>query len=403
MARIMGGGMPTVEGTQGYEPFGRDTWRDPWPVYRELREHDPVHRSPAGYWVLTRFGDVYDAARDTVTFSSAQGLTFRNEREQLGLQPTIVMMDPPDHTRYRRLVSRRFTPRRVAGIEPMVRRLVSDYIDDLVAGGGGGDFVAGLARPLPSHVVAHYLGVPDEDRDRFEAWTTALVQASASGYESAGQAVADLYSYFTELIDRRRSSPGDDLVSALLRADDEGRGVGVEGILGYAFVMIAGGNDTTTGLLSGIAELLTARLDQRRRLLDDPSLLPGAVEECLRLSSPVQGLCRVATRDVVITGTTISAGERVLLCYGAANRDPVEFGSDAEELDVGRRIERLLSFSTGAHYCLGAAVARLQARVVLKELLRRCPTFVVDSAAGIFADGAFTRRYESLPFKPDGA
>jgi cytochrome P450 len=153
-------------------------------------------------------------------------------------------------------------------------------------------------------------------------------------------------------------------------------------------------------LLAGAAELLTAYPDQRRRLVADRGLVPNAVEECLRLTSPVQGLCRVATRDVEVDGRAIAAGDRVLLCYGAANRDPREFGPDAEDLDVGRPVSRMLAFSSGAHFCLGAAAARLQGRVVLQELLRHCPDFVVDAEAGTFAAGAFTRRYESLPFRP---
>jgi cytochrome P450 len=386
-----------------YEPFGRETWRDPFPLYRRLREEDPVHRSPHGFWVLTRFEHVFEAARDTATFSSAQGLTFHNEREKLPLAPTIVMMDPPAQTHYRRLVSRAFTPRHVTQLEPELRRFVAERVRELREARTG-DFVAGLARVVPSWVVAYYLGVPAEDRQRFEGWTQAIVQANVEGPAmGAGAALADLYGYFTALIARRRREPGDDLVSVLLRADDEGAGIGVDGILGYAFVMIAGGNDTTTGLLAGAAELLTAWPVERRRLLEEPALIPNAVEEFLRLTSPVQGLCRVATRDTVIQDTTIARGERVLLCYGAANRDPREFGPIAEEVDVGRQIERLLAFSSGAHFCLGAAAARLQGRIVLEELLRQCPRFAVDAQAGVFADGAFTRRYESLPFVADAS
>jgi len=384
-----------------YTPFGRDTWRDPFTLYRRLRDEDPVHRSPDGYWVLSRFQHVFDAARDTTTFSSAHGLTFHDEREELGLAPTIVMMDPPDHSRSRRLVSRSFTPRHVAGLEADLRPLVRARLRQLREAGAA-DFVAGLARPAPSWVVAHFLGGHEEDRYRLDRWTEALVQGGAAEPAGAGTALAELYGYFTDLVDRRRHQPGDDLVSTLLAADDEGAGLGIEGILGYAFVLIAGGNDTTTGLLAGAAELLTAYPDQRRRLLVEPALVPGAVEELLRLTSPVQGLCRVAERDAVIADTTIGRGERVLLCYGAANRDTREFGPDAEVLDVTRRIERLLSFSSGAHFCLGAAAARLQGRVVLEELLQECPAFAVDADAGVFADGAFTRRYESLPFVAEG-
>jgi cytochrome P450 len=385
-----------AERTLEYRPFGRDTWRDPYPLYRRLRDEDPVHRTSRGYWVLTRFQHVFDTARDTATFSSAHGLTFDDEGANLGVQ-TMVFMDPPDHTRYRRLVSRGFTPRNVAALEPALRAQVRSHVQTLRERGTG-DFIAGLARPIPSWVVAHYLGVPEKDRFRFDEWTQAIVQASDDVGMTAAAAVADLSTYFMELIDVKRQSPGDDVVSDLIRADDEGHGIGLEGILGMAFVMIAGGNDTTTGLLGGVAELLTAFPDQRQRLLDDPTLIPNAVDEMLRLTSPVQGLCRVALRESEIGGTAIAAGDRVLLCYASANRDEREFGDDAAELDVGRRIERFVTFSVGSHFCLGAAATRLQGRIVLEELLRSCPAFSVDAGAGVFADGGFTRRYESLPF-----
>jgi cytochrome P450 len=268
-----------------------------------------------------------------------------------------------------------------------------------LAGAGGGDLVAAVARPVPCFVVAHYLGVPAQDRHQFEAWTESIVQAGAGGHAAgAPKALAALYGYFAELVERRRRQPDDDLISELVRAGPEAVGLRTDEILGYAFVMVAGGNDTATGLIAGAAELLSAHPDQRARLLDDPSRIPGAVEECLRLVSPVQGLCRVTTRDVDVAGTTLPTGSRALLCYGAANRDPREFGPDAETFDVTRQIERLLAFGSGPHFCLGAAAARLEGRVVLEELLRRAPDFVVDPDGGTFADGAFTRRYASLPF-----
>ena len=334
--------------------------------------------------------------RDTATFSSAQGLTFTNEIEELGLAPTIVMMDPPDHTRFRRLVSRGFTPRQVHEIEPAVRAFVNDRIDELLAADSP-DFIAGLAAPLPCFVVAAYLGVPESDRGQFSVWTKSIVQAGTHGHDDgAANALAGLYGYFTEMIERRRVEPGDDMITTLVEADDGA--LALEEILGYAFVMVAGGNDTAIGLLGGSAELLTDNRDQRQRLRDDAALIPNAVDECLRLTSPVQGLCRVVMRDTTVDGTDIPAGSRVLLCYGAANRDPREFGHDAEQMDVSRRIPRMMTFSSGPHFCLGAAAARLQGQVVIEELLRRCPEFGVDARAGTFADGAFTRRYENLPF-----
>lgn len=389
-------------GGLAYEPFGRETWRDPFTLYRRLRDEDPVHRAPGGYWVLTRFEHVYRAAKDTATFSSEQGLTFRNEIEELGLPRNLVMMDPPDHTRYRLLVSRGFTRRQVRDTEEAVRSFTVECIERLREKGEA-DLVAELARPLPSYVVADYLGVPEEDRGRFEGWTQAIVQANAAGHPmGAAGALAELVAYFSELVERRRAEPGDDMISGLVLPEPDGPGLGPLEIIGYAFVMIAGGNDTTTGLIGGAAELLTTHREQRKVLIDDPSLVPGAVEELLRLTTPVQGLCRVTTNPVTIDGVDIPAGGRVLLCYGAANRDPREFRPDAETLDVTRPIRRLLTFGEGAHYCLGAAAARLQGRVVIEELLSRCPDFVVDADKGAFADGAFVRRYESLPFAVSG-
>jgi len=382
-----------------YVPFGAATWRDPFPLYQRLRDEDPVHWSDeVGCYVLSRFEDVFSAARDTDTFSSAQGLTFHNEVEELGLAPNIVMMDPPDHTHYRRLVNRGFTPRQVDEIEPAVREFVAARIEALRSAEKV-DFIQGLARPLPCFVVASYLGVPEADRGQFEGWTESIVQAGSKGHPgSAADALAGMYGYFTELIARRRAEPGDDMISILVAADDGS--LEIEQILGYAFVMVTGGNDTATGLLGGAAELLTANPDQRARLRDDPSTIPNAVEECLRLTSPVQGLCRVTTRDVTVHGVDLPKGTRVLLCYGAANRDPREFGATAEAMDVTRSIPRLMTFSSGPHFCLGAAAARLQGRVVIEELLARCPDFQVDAEAGVFADGAFTRRYDTLPFAP---
>ena len=393
--------------TQPFVPRSGPTWRDPFGMYAVLRDDDPVHHVVDGdYWVLSRFADVFAAARDTATFSSAQGLTFHyGDIDAAGLAEAtpMVMLDPPEHTEFRRLVARGFTPRQVAAIEPDVRSFVVDRLEGLRRRGGG-DVVAELFKPLPSMVVAHYLGVPAEDRVRFDAWTEAIVAANAAGDAlAAREAVGELFDYFSHLIERRRSEPGDDAISELVAAADDGDGLPVLRILGFAFTMVAGGNDTTTGMLGGSAELLTARPDQRAVLVEHPQLIAPAVEELLRLTSPVQGLARTATRDVPIGDTTIPEGRKVLLLYGSANRDPREFGDDAEELRVERRPRQIMTFGYGAHHCLGAAAARLQARVALEELLTRCPRFEVDAAAGEFAPGSFVRRYQSLPFVPGAA
>ncbi len=380
------------------------SWRDPFPMYRALRDHDPVHRVEANgqtgsFWFLSRFEDVFTAVRDTDAFSSAHGLTVDPDAPgtQMGDATPIVFMDPPDHTTMRRLVSAGFTPRQVTELEDEIRAFVVEHLERLRMAGSG-DIVSGLFKPLPSFVVARYLGVPPEDRTRFDGWTEQIVAAAAQGNIGATEGIADLLAYFSELIERRRSDPGDDMVSHLVQLGEED--VSLLWVLGFAFTMVTGGNDTATGLLGGSAVLLTEHRDERRRLLEDPGLLPGAVEEFLRLTSPVQGLARTATRDVDVGGTVIPAGDKVLLGYGAANRDEREFGPTAEALDVGRDIARHLTFGYGAHHCLGASAARLQARIALEELLTRCPDFTVDAAAGESATGNHVRRHVTLPFSP---
>jgi len=362
-------------------------------MYAALREHDPVHHVEGGdYWVLTRHRDVYTAVRDHETYTSTAGLTTEyGELEAIGLadNPPMVMTDPPIHTAFRRLVSRGFTPRQVEEIEPAVRAFVVERLDALRSEGGG-DIVERLFKPLPSMVVAHYLGVPAEDRGRFDGWTEAIVAASSASDPAVGAAATmELMGYFGELIERRRTEPEDDVVSHLVAAGEGDSPEGILRILAFTFTMVAGGNDTTTGLLGAGIPLLAARPDQRALAVDD---VPAAVEELLRLTSPVQGLARTTTRDVTIDGVTIPAGRKVLMCYGSANRDADMYGADAEELDVRRNPRQILTFAHGAHHCLGAAAARMMGRVALTELLQRIPDFDVDPASVTWAPGNYVRR-----------
>ncbi|TAM62861.1 MAG: cytochrome P450 [Mycobacterium sp.] len=391
------------------------TWSNPWPMYRALRDHDPVHhvvppKSPDDdYYVLSRHADVWAAARDHETFSSAKGLTVNyNELELIGLQdnPPFVMQDPPVHTQFRKLVSRGFTPRQVEAVEPKVREFVVERIEGLRAAGGG-DIVTELFKPLPSMVVAYYLGVPEEDWVQFDGWTQAIVAANtaegglAGALETVGDAVGSMMAYFTGLIERRRTEPEDDTISHLVAA-----GVGADGdvagtlsILAFTFTMVTGGNDTVTGMLGGSMPLLHERPNQRKLLVDNPDLIAAAVEELLRMTSPVQGLARTTTRDVTICDTTIPAGRRALLLYASANRDERQYGSDAGQLDVTRCPRNILTFSHGAHHCLGAAAARMQSRVALTELLARCPDFEVDESGVVWAGGSYVRRPLSVPIR----
>jgi cytochrome P450 family 130 len=381
-----------------FTPRSGAGWRSPWGMYEHLRDESPVHHVEDGdYWVFSRYDDVLPAVRDTEVYSSASGLTVSYQemsRSGYGEAVPMVMLDPPEHTDFRALITRGYTPRRVASIEPAVRTFVRARLDALEASGTC-DIIAELFRPVPAFVVANYLGVPERDRAMFDGWAEKIV--GATDPLSAPEAIGELFAYFADLIERRRADPADDTVSDLARlmADDPN---GPLRILGFAFTMIAGGNDTATGLLGGSLDLLTEYRDQRRALVDDPSLIPGAIEELLRMTSPVQGLARTVTKDVHLYDRMIPAGRKVLLLYAAANRDPRAFGNDAESLDIRRHGVQHLAFAYGPHHCLGAAAARLQARIVLEELLARYPDFEVDAEAGEFATGRFVRRYASLPF-----
>jgi cytochrome P450 len=391
-----------------FEPCSGPTWRNPWPMYAALREHDPVHHvvptaAPEDdYYVLSRHRHVWAAVRDHETFSSAAGLTVHyDELERIGLadNPPMVMTDPPVHTDFRKLVSRGFTPRQVESVEPAVRAFCRERIARLRANGGG-DIVAELFKPLPSMVVAHYLGVPEEDRGRFDLWTDSIVTASAtSTFDQATDAVLELMAYFAELVERRRREPADDTVSHLVAAGEADDDAGVLRILAFTFTMVTGGNDTTTGMLGGAVQLLTERPDQRDLLAAAPGLIGDSVEEFLRLTAPVQGLCRTTTRDVEVGRVTIPSGRKVLMLYGAANRDEYVYGADAGELDVRRAPRQILTFSHGAHHCLGAAAARMQAQVALEELLKACPEFTVDLDGVEWAPGPYVRRPTRVPFE----
>lgn len=400
-----------------FEPADADTWPNPWPMYSALRDHDPVHHvvpdehPEQDYYVLSRHADIWAAARDHGTFSSAQGLTVTyGELDMIGLadNPPFVMQDPPVHTEFRKLVSRGFTPRQVEAVEPKVREFVVERLEGLRSNGGG-DIVTELFKPLPSMVVAHYLGVPEADRDQFDGWTEAIVAANSSAggitaaVGTAGAAVASMMAYFSELIERRRYEPGDDTISHLVAAGvgADGDIAGVLSILAFTFTMVTGGNDTTTGMLGGAVQLLQQRPDQRKLLIDDPELIPESIDEFLRLTSPVQGLARTTTRDVTIGDTTIPAGRKTLLLYGSGNRDEREFGDNAAELDVRRSPRNILTFSHGAHFCLGAAAARMQSRVALTELLSRHPDFEVDLDSVTWAGGSYVRRPLSVPFRAE--
>jgi len=410
--------------TPTYDPLDPTFLDDPYPAFAWLREHDPVHHHPAdhrapAFWALSRFDHVWDAVRRPEVFSSASGLTFfEDEIGQLGIPPTIVMLDPPRQVQLRALIGRGFTPRRVTALEDRLRGFVRDRIrvmEALHADGEPVDFHIELAGAVPTYALAELFGVPEADREKFGPWVRALTQLQNDGFSSdaltgshappgALEAMAEMMEYFSAAIAARRASPREDLLGSLVAAEIEGPDGSREqlsdwDILGFCFVVVAGGSDTTASLISHALTLLDGAPDQRRLLLDDPSLLPHALLEFLRLESSVQGLARTTTRDVEVDGVVIPSGQKVMMLYAAANRDPREFGDTADRLDVRRSIPRHLSFSSGPHFCVGSHLARLQARVALEEVLAAHPWISLDASAGRRHESAFVRGWLSLPVR----
>jgi cytochrome P450 len=378
-----------------YSPFDPAIIVDPYPVYRELRDEAPVYWSAeARSWVLSRYDDVSAALTDPTTYSSASGVYPTPpgvDMTELFL-PMLVMSDPPRHTQLRQLVSRAFTPRRIGGLDSTVHAVAHELLDQIPSSGSW-DFVSGFSGPLPAIVIADMLGVPREDRDRFRAWSTTLVQSNPMlGEVGTGmEAAASLYDYFGSFLAERRAHPKDDLMTALVQAEVEGEHLSEEELLGFCFLLLVAGHETTTNLLSNGVALLADHPEIRDQLRADPDLVPLAVEELLRYDSPVQGIGRTLTREVELYGQQMKPGESVLLLFGSANRDDRAF-PDAEVFDISRSPEPHVALGRGIHFCLGAALARMEARIALDALLAS-PAFSWE------ADLAGAERLRSGPIR----
>ena len=292
---------------------------------------------------------------------------------------TLISSDNPVHAQLRSAISAHFTPRSVARFEPRVRAIAREHVARF-AGRGSCELMSELAIPVPIIVIGDLLGVMPEDRAEFRGWADDLVHQDPLRPETglaAKAAAAAIGEYFTRVVAERRARPTGDLISALLETSVEGESLPLEDLIGFAFLLIVAGTETTTNLVGNAALALDAEPAQRQALVDDPSLVAGAVEEVLRWDAPVQGLARVAMEDVSLAGGTLPAGSRVQLRFGSANRDEREFG-DADRFDVRRTISRHVGLGHGIHYCLGASLARLEGRVMLEELLSLVPEWSVE-------------------------
>jgi hypothetical protein len=367
-----------------FDPFDPELHQDPYPVYRRLRDDFPVHHNPQlRFWTLSRYADVLGALQAPDRFISGKGVYVGIPEDDDGKitaeVPLLITTDRPRHTQLRTLVSRAFTPRRIALLEPRIRAIARSLLDN-VKGRREFDLVREFSGPLPTIVIAELLGVPAEDQEWFKEKSTAVAQfdptAPRDGDAAARQLgpALELARYLAEVLAQRRREPRDDLLSALLAAEIDGQRLSEPELIGFGFLLLVAGNETTTNLISNAAILLDRHRDQRRLLVDDPARIPGAIEEFLRYDSPVQGLARTLTAPVTLHGVTIPEGSKVLLLFGSANHDERAI-PEAERFDVLRDPNPHVAFGFGAHFCLGANLARLEARVAFEELLARLPDY----------------------------
>lgn len=361
--------------------------RDPYPTYRRFRERAMTRLRLFGGWIAGRYAEVERVLRDPAFTTDRTGVPIldllRGEARgaadfQAFLDHNLLMVDGARHRRLRGLVSKAFTPRRVEALRARAEALV-DALLDRVASEGAMDVVRDLAEPFPTVMIAELLGVPASDHARFRAWSDGLVDfldplSGRNGLETCRVATRELGAYFRELLAERRRDPRDDLLSAMLAAEDDGASLTEDELVALASLLLAAGNETTTSLIGNAVVLLLRHPTERRRLQDDPTLLPSAVEECLRIEPPVQLTDRAVAVETELGGVRLAPGTIVGLLLAGANRDPERF-PDPDRFDVARSDNVHLSFGYGNHFCLGAALARLETQVALGALLRRFPTF----------------------------
>jgi cytochrome P450 len=385
-----------------YDPYDVEINADPYPAFRRLREHAPLfYNEPYDFYALSRFDDVDAALLDTATFSSARGGIIELIKAGIEMPSGVLIFeDPPIHTTHRGLLSRVFTPRKMNALEPKIREFCARSLDPLV-GAGHFDLIADLGAQMPMRTISMLLGIPEEDQETVRDAADRSLRTEAGKEMKISQERFATGALFADYIDWRAEHPSDDLMTQLMTAEfedenGETRTLTRQEVLTYTSVIAGAGNETTTRLIGWAGATLARHPDQRRELVDDRSLIPNAIEELLRYEPPAPHIARYVTKDVEYYGQTVPEGSIMLLLTGSANRDDRRF-PDGDAFDIRREIGQHLSFGFGIHFCLGAALARLEGRIALDELLQRFPEWEVDWDQAELSPTSTVRGWDTLP------
>lgn len=386
-----------------FDMYDRALYASPYPTFQRLRDEAPLyHNEQYDFYAVSRFDDVARVLSERDTFSSANGGVYQVAAADIELpEGLFIFEDPPLHTIHRSLVSRLFTPRAISHIEPQIAALFERAAQDLV-GAGGFDFVKDFANMLPIQVIGMLLGLPEADygslRDHFHRTQN---DGTADPGENTLDGIAEAALWFTEYLDHREANPTDDLMTQLLNTEfedetGETRRLRRDELLTLLILITGAGSDTTVNAISWAGSLLGDHPEQRRRLVEDPGLIPNAVEEVLRYESVSYHIARTTTTDVEIQGEVVPRGSIIVTLPGSANRDERHV-SDGETFDVTRKPGQIFTFSFGPHFCLGAALARLETRLAVQAVLERFPDWTVDHDAARLTGGIDTRGWDHLP------
>ena len=385
-----------------FDPYDVELVADPYPMFTRLRDEAPLYyNAEYDFFALSRFADVNKALVDHTTFSSARGVILELIKANLDIPSgMLIFEDPPIHDVHRKLLARMFTPRKIAALEPTIREFCAQSLDPLV-GSGRFDFVTDLGAQMPMKVISMLLGIPEDDQEYIRDRVNAQLRTEAGKPMQAEQGLS-VGEQFEAYIDWRAENPSDDIMTDLLNVefvDETGttRRLTREEILVYLNVVAGAGNETTTRLIGWAGKVLADHPGQRRELVDNPGLIPQAIEELLRFEPPAPHAARYVTRDVSLYDRTVPAGSAMMMLIGAACRDDRQFGPDAGEFNIHRAARPHLTFSVGTHFCLGSALARLEGRVACEEILKRFPEWEIDLANAKLSLTSTVRGWESMP------